>query len=395
MHFALVMEEMKAATATNRKGRKQRGKAPRLLHLKYTEITFRKTHFSVTVSFHQYLFYPYSMLRTFCSNPALGGFGGESSAPHDASAATPDAFCQIIKELVDNAVDACTVAAADAITTDKQTSKKGKPRDRANTAPAPAKRVRVVIERFEDNLSRASSDDNGTNNNEILRVTISDNGCGMSDIQACVGAFHSSKAHNTATAATTNGGAKNASKTTETSDLTTTAEAQTAGRYGIGLTLCLLHAQRLVPDSCASIQSAVSSDKEWTVMTAVVDTASDAVRCFPRESLAKGCATESGTAISILVPVRCSLIFLWSESNPYLINSFPSFRLFVGWTKCHDGVASASRVLCSFQTVTGHDMQLGSTSTDTQPRSALGTAYHYRRRESAGRADKEVHQDLK
>ena len=35
---------------------------------------------------------------------------------------------------------------------------------------------------------------------EILRVMVSDNGCGMEDIQACVGAFHTSKAHNATTA---------------------------------------------------------------------------------------------------------------------------------------------------------------------------------------------------
>lgn len=262
------------------------------------------------------------MLRTFCSNPALGGFGSESSSSALPYAATPDAFCQIIKELVDNAVDACTVATASPTgamadsRTEKSTSKTGKKKS-ATPAVVAAKRVRVVIERFEDGRLLASrANDGSKGDSEILRVTVSDNGCGMSDIQACVGAFHSSKAHNTTTtinsAATKEAKSKKKSKAStnecendRTSTPTTaTFEAQTAGRYGIGLTLCLLHAQRLVLDSCASIQSAVPTDKEWTVVTAVVDTASDTVRCLPRESLKKGVAAESGTAISILVPVR-------------------------------------------------------------------------------------------
>jgi hypothetical protein len=65
-----------------------------------------------------------------------------------------------------------------------------------------------------------------SNNQDILQVAISDNGCGMADVQKCVdAAFQSSKEGDT----------------------------KTAGRYGIGLTLRLLHAQRLVPNSYASI----------------------------------------------------------------------------------------------------------------------------------------------
>ena len=140
------------------------------------------------------------MLRTFCSNPALGGFGSESSSSlelHDTeAAATPDAFCQIIKELVDNAVDACIVSVS---TTEAEGSTKeqstAKEHGTTSAARAAAKRVRVVIERFEENRLRANSKD-GAETREILRVTVSDNGCGMKDIQSCVGAFHSSKAHN-------------------------------------------------------------------------------------------------------------------------------------------------------------------------------------------------------
>lgn len=53
------------------------------------------------------------ILQTFHSNPALGGFGNESgitigiSDKDEVKEGDCDAFAQIVKELVDNAVDAC------------------------------------------------------------------------------------------------------------------------------------------------------------------------------------------------------------------------------------------------------------------------------------------------
>jgi hypothetical protein len=242
------------------------------------------------------------MLRIFCSNPGLGGFGNESTfqdANDSKAVVTPDAFCQIIKELVDNAVDACTTGldnAVDACTTGLETLKNSSDDNKKTDSNVTTKRrVRVTIERFVDRNNNTYEDDGESEGKrELLRVTISDNGCGMKDIQACVGAFHSNKVDSTS--------ASEPSTTRNVGDAPTEMK-QTAGRYGIGLTLCLLHAQRLVPDSCASIQSATCTAKEWTVVTAVVDTASDTVRCFPRNAIPKSSPTESGTAISILVPV--------------------------------------------------------------------------------------------
>ena len=194
-------------------------------------------------------------LRAFRANPCLGGFGGESSGQlkvnNQATEKDCDAFAQIVKELVDNAVDACH--------------------------HSQGKRIRVVIERLEQ-----EDDDDGeyAEVDYLLRVTVSDNGCGMADIQQCVNAFRSSKAGNTP------------------------VEKDTAGRYGIGLTLCLLHAQRLVPDSCASITSATSDSLHFTRASYVVDTEGDSVRCVKKELLPKTNPTESGTAVSLLVPVR-------------------------------------------------------------------------------------------
>jgi hypothetical protein len=248
-------------------------------------------------------------LRTFRSNPALGGFGGESSAPlvnRTGNAAIRvvdcDAFAQIIKELVDNAVDACSVN-----TNGNDNNKK--------------KRVRVSIERFEPEKEKDDDKDeteNGTGKQraarnqasltgkqEILRVTVLDNGCGMNDIQASVDAFHTSKAHAARAIRSKNqdNGSDDDDDDNNKGASTAKGEGRTAGRYGIGLTLCLLHAQRLVPNSCATIQSATADAAHYDFVTCVVDTEGDSVRCIRRQQLPKSFADESGTAVSVLVPV--------------------------------------------------------------------------------------------
>ncbi len=225
-------------------------------------------------------------LRTFHSNPALGGFGSESSNYHHLllqkkerkgkPVVDGDAFAQIIKELVDNAVDACYI-------TDKQQTE--------SSSDIP-KRVRVEIQRFrstpdisenknQEDSQHGSTDNEDDDDDEILRVTVTDNGCGMKDIKACVDPFHTSKAHG---------------------DI----ERQTAGRYGIGLTLCLLHAQRLVPGSCAIIRSAVAEQSHWTTYQCIIDAEKDTVHCSiagTSHQHSKSIANESGTAVSLLVPV--------------------------------------------------------------------------------------------
>lgn len=233
-------------------------------------------------------------LRTFHSNPALGGFGGESTdlllnderlGSVSIQGSDGDAINQIIKELVDNAVDAC-----------------GYSFDETENNP---KRVRVEIQQFraaqqrsvddgvDDDKSTDSSD--GSEHGEILRITVTDNGCGMSDIQVCVNAFHTSKAHATQETSEREGTARTNNESTE---------AQTAGRYGIGLTLCLLHAQRLVPGSCALIRSATPDKTEWSTVKCVVDTDGDSIECSSCAPVPKSCENESGTSVSLLVPVR-------------------------------------------------------------------------------------------
>jgi hypothetical protein len=330
-------------------------------------------------------------LRTFRSNPALGGFGGESSAPlvnRTGNAAIRvvdcDAFAQIIKELVDNAVDACSVNTHGNTDTNNNTC--------TASGGVKKKRVRVSIERV--NLSKDDSDSDdedetesssnsgrhqaarnqaslASGKQEILRVTVLDNGCGMNDIQASVDAFHTSKAH----AARSN--QDNVSDYDDNEDnnqysSTARGEGRTAGRYGIGLTLCLLHAQRLVPNSCATIKSATANAAHYDFVTCVVDTEGDSVRCIRRQQLPKSFADESGTAVSVLVPVSCGPgndydmkccaigrkgmlytrdtngISLYVLTRPVNL----SFLL-TGRRYSHAGLATSSRVFCSIQTKPG------------------------------------------
>lgn len=200
-------------------------------------------------------------LRAFHANPCIGGFGGESTPalrlvdhPRDDKSEPcqlstddhldGDVFCQIVKELVDNAVDACT-------------------RDDENSSATKNKRVKVEIK-----------PDDSAKDSSALQVIVSDNGRGMENIQNGVDAFQSSKNN-----------------------------SRTAGRYGIGLTLCLVHGQRLVPGSYACITSATKEARHFTRAWYVVNTEFDSVTCYKQEDILKTDATESGTCVGLLVPV--------------------------------------------------------------------------------------------
>lgn len=254
-------------------------------------------------------------LRAFFENPLLGGFGGESSGlgiigridanckggkkgrkeisasrkTHVTIVGEDDSFAQIVKELVDNAVDACFSASQQELRQGTET-RRAKARTRSSDSKkirrcslsTTVRRVRVVLEPEMppclESASPGPSDDEESGD-ELLRVTVTDNGCGMENIQDCVTAFHTSKA-------------------------TVNQEQQTAGRYGMGLTLCLLHAQRLVGESCTVITSATSFQKTWTRAKYVVDAGDDAITCvFNEQTQKKNSPTESGTAVSLLLPV--------------------------------------------------------------------------------------------
>ena len=204
-------------------------------------------------------------LRAFHANPSIGGFGDENTAtlllgdPQDgtfpsndnttlsqanATQGGGDALCQIIKELVDNAVDACETAR--------------KEHDMVSY------RVRVEISPY-----------NGSA--DVLQVTVSDNGCGMEDIQKCVEAFQSSK---------------------------DAGNDKTAGRYGLGLTLSMVHSQRLVPGRVfCCITSATRQAPTFRRQHYLVDTIEDRMRCARDETVLKVAAEVSGTCVSLLVPV--------------------------------------------------------------------------------------------
>ena len=110
-----------------------------------------------------------------------------------------DAVCQIIKELADNAVDACRTSASTTADDDGKAAEQ--------------RVVRITIHP-EDN----DEDCQEQNKKGLLKVTVSDNGCGMEDIRQSVEAFSSSKGHN-----------HNTNTSNDSTD-------NTFGRYGIGLT---------------------------------------------------------------------------------------------------------------------------------------------------------------
>eukprot|EP00934_Nitzschia_sp_Nitz4_P008541 Nitzschia sp. Nitz4//scaffold58_size112336//44360//46517//NITZ4_004030-RA/size112336-exonerate_est2genome-gene-0.33-mRNA-1//1//CDS//3329554980//8531//frame0 len=218
-------------------------------------------------------------LRAFHSNPNIGGFGSEntntlllggkrvskgsnSGFPENDRDHESGAMSQIVKELVDNAVDACE---ADR----KQSSSKKQ-----------CKNYRVKVEILPYN------DDDKT-----LQILVSDNGIGMSNIQDCVNAFNSTKGK----------GVQN-----------------TTGRYGIGLTLCLLHAQRLVPGSYSCVTSATQQARTFTRALYVVETASDQVACHREEQVPKTNPEESGTCVSVLVPGGRVAATAWQRLSNYL-----------------------------------------------------------------------------
>jgi len=288
-------------------------------------------------------------LRTFANNPSLGGFGNETSSVSNSSnrksskpsnsrkrsrqipsvsqahrtvsaaaAATTstnesqtedrhmpmdtdgiqscnnnnddlacDAFAQIIKELVDNAVDACSMDS----TTINLPNQPVIPGNVYNY-----KRVRVAIQVSEnDDAGSTESQDPAGQRSNALRVTVSDNGCGIENIDECVNAFRSTK----------NDSSNNS--------------MLTAGRYGMGLTLCLLHAQRLVPNSYASITSATESARSWTKVSIVVDADNDKVSCSNRKNIPKKMGEErsSGTAVSLLLPVEYRVLLFHFRRSVY------------------------------------------------------------------------------
>lgn len=259
-------------------------------------------------------------LRAFFENPLLGGFGGESSGlgisgkieasckggrrrrrgisacrkTHFTIAGEDDSFAQIVKELVDNAVDACYSASQQELRQGTET-RRVKARTRSSNSKrihrcSPSRtvrRVRVVLEPEMPPCLKSASpgpSDDEESDDELLRVTVTDNGCGMENIQDCVTAFHTSKG-------------------------AVIQEQQTAGRHGMGLTLCLLHAQRLVGESCTVITSATSLQNVWTRAKYVVDAGDDAIICvFKEQTEKKNSPTESGTAVSLLLPVSHFII---------------------------------------------------------------------------------------
>lgn len=271
-----------------------------------------------------------------------------------------DAFAQILKELVDNAVDACSASSCGGSIYPHQKNvgkSKGKPSHNKSL-----NRVRVSIDKVVNSVdSNATTKSHNSHpfdddNDNLLRVTVSDNGCGMIDIEKCVSAFSSSKAGGVVEPRMEHGVAPHSEGTNSKqhrlhdsnnkgNDIQTcsnmcnnntksnnndhhyNSQSPTAGRYGIGLTLCLLHAQRLVPNSCTSITSSTMLQKSWTIAKFVVDAERDTVVCVDKKTKEKKKdLNESGTAVSLLVPGGLEAQKAW----PRLAEYFARFQLSLG-----------------------------------------------------------------
>ena len=241
-------------------------------------------------------------LRTFRFNPSLGGFGRESSSSsqksnflgsgsiieqgnltevgnddneHEEEVMEADAFAQIVKELVDNAMDACRSSCPQnkndtqksssrpGVTKPTKKEKKGQGKKKGNAGkslpeldPTTQRRVivKIVPEDIAPSLQSKTSAREGKNEKtsqaalssgpaprELVRVVVTDNGCGMRDIQSCVDPFYTNKAHNSSRWSSNDSasavGNDVEKKKGKNGHLAATCNRNnTAGRYGIGLT---------------------------------------------------------------------------------------------------------------------------------------------------------------
>jgi Histidine kinase-, DNA gyrase B-, and HSP90-like ATPase len=208
-----------------------------------------------------------------------------------------DAICQIVKELVDNSIDACRH------TTTCSAGGRNSDDDEKRVDWRPSKRIRVEIRPYQRIMNRQAfgidlgdgdgdgGDDDNENYNEnekhddqweqeLMEIQVTDNGCGMENIQGCVDAFQSSKGRD------------------ENNDTT-------SGRYGVGLTLALLHSQRLVRRPlCNTVVSTTANTTTRTRAHFKVDTKRDTVICTKKDQVEKQDPKESGTSVRVFVPVR-------------------------------------------------------------------------------------------
>ena len=122
------------------------------------------------------------MLRAFLNNPIVVGFNVELSSKSTSFDST---CCQIVKELVDNAVDSFA---------NQSTSNGG------------CNSITISLDQ--------------TSDNNFLILTVTDNGAGFDNLVANVNAFQSTKIISTSS---------------------TSAPTPTVGKYGIGLTLAILY----------------------------------------------------------------------------------------------------------------------------------------------------------
>ncbi|CAM9125067.1 unnamed protein product, partial [Hapterophycus canaliculatus] len=181
---------------------------------------------------------------------------------------------QTVKELVDNAIDAC--------------------RSRSSEQDAPT--VRVVLRRTKgataaNNAARTSSTfslEECQADNEPLELQVADNGAGLTDVTKALLLFSSTKSGNGSSPY----------------DVQNPAEKQaTAGKYGLGLTLSLLYSQKRF-GGFLKVTTATVGSREWSFTKCDIDLETGLPRSVYRKSGLKPASWSQGcgTDMRLLVP---------------------------------------------------------------------------------------------
>eukprot|EP00752_Nemacystus_decipiens_P018299 g16415.t1 len=209
-----------------------------------------------------------SVVHHFESNLELSGFG-----------APGEALVQTVKELVDNAVDAC--------------------RCRSFDQDAPT--VRVVLRRRSksNNTDIETLEELEGQEDEPLELQVADNGDGLNDVTKALVLFSSSKSGHGSGSLITSGPSSTVGEKKKRNE----SQEQNAGKYGLGLTLSLLYSQKHF-GGFLKATTARRDSREWTSTKCDIDLETGLPRTLysktglKPDSWSDGC----GTDMRLLVP---------------------------------------------------------------------------------------------
>eukprot|EP00903_Cladosiphon_okamuranus_P011818 g11106.t1 len=191
---------------------------------------------------------------------------------------------QTVKELLDNAVDAC----------------------RCRTSGQDAPTVRVVLRRRCSNKTNVETreDDDLGEQDEPLELQVADNGDGLRDVTKALVLFSSSKSGHGSSSPTTPDACSTAGENKESRQKSNKKHKHgNAGKYGLGLTLSLLYSQEHF-GGFLKATTARRDSREWTLTKCDINLETGLPRTlysktgFKPDSWSQGC----GTDMRLLVP---------------------------------------------------------------------------------------------